>query len=392
LSPVCYASGIPFRALGGPVSQHVEDVRSMLASHELPHLGPLRLPEGSPVHALLRRLGLAIALILAAVLMLWLTRDGIRDHANGGKPLGFVDTLYFSVVSLTTLGYGDISPVSTEARLINTFLLTPIRIFLWVLFLGTAYELTVLRLQFREDRQMRDLHDRLDRHVIVCGYGVKGRAILEELVAHGHDRKQVVVIDPSEEAVQNASKDGVVAFRGDASSEALLRAAAIDKAAYLLAAPSRDDACVLIILTARSLAGDVHIIASAREEENVKLLYGAGATLVVAPSVTGGRLMASAVRQHAVPYFLEDLLAFGEGLTVAEYVVPPQEAGMRARDVPALRQDLVVGMMRGMHRYPFHALADATLETGDVIVYLSHDPEAVRAEAKEAARAEQAAK
>ena len=154
---------------------------------QLPHLGPLRLPESSPVAALLRRLALAIALIVVAVFLLWITRDGIRDHANGGRPLGFVDTLYFSVVSLTTLGYGDISPVTTEARLINTFLLTPIRIFLWVLFLGTAYELTILRLQFREDRQMRELHDRLDRHVIVCGYGVKGRAILEELIAHGHD-------------------------------------------------------------------------------------------------------------------------------------------------------------------------------------------------------------
>ena len=132
----------------------------------LPHLGPLRLPESSPLSALLRRLGLAVALILVAVLLLWVTRDGIRDHAHGGRPLGFVDTLYFAVVSLTTLGYGDISPVTTEARLINTFLLTPIRIFLWVLFLGTAYELTILRLQLRENREMRELHDRLDRHVM----------------------------------------------------------------------------------------------------------------------------------------------------------------------------------------------------------------------------------
>jgi voltage-gated potassium channel len=357
----------------------------MTPAQELPHLGPLRLPEGSLVAALLRRLALALALILVAVLLLWLTRDGIRDHANGGRPLGFVDTLYFSVVSLTTLGYGDISPVTTEARLINTFLLTPIRLFLWVLFLGTAYELSVLRMHFREERQMRELHERLHRHVIVCGYGVKGRAILDELIAHGHDRDQVVVIDPSEDAVRQAAKDGVVALRGDASSESLLEAAAVEKAAYLLAVPDRDDACVLIILTARALAPHVEIIAAAREEENVKLLYGAGASLVVAPSVSGGRLMASAVRQRAVPHFLEDLLAFGEGLTVAEYTVPPQEEGMLARDIPALRGDLVVGMMRGAHRYPFDQLGGETLLSGDVLVYLAHDPEQVRAQAKRAA-------
>jgi voltage-gated potassium channel len=354
----------------------------------LPHLGPLRLPEHSPLAALMRRLALAIALILVTVLLLWVTRDGIRDHAHAGRPLGFVDTLYFAVVSLTTLGYGDISPVTTEARLINTFLLTPIRIFLWVLFLGTAYELTVLRLQFREERQMRELHDRLDRHVIVGGYGVKGRAILDELLAHGHDRDQVVVIDPSEDAIQQATKDGVVAFRGDASSEALLKAAAIEKAAYLLAVPNRDDACVLIILTARALAPDVEIIAAAREEENIKLLYGAGATLVVAPSVAGGRVIASAVRQRAVPYFLEDLLAFGDGLTVAEYIVPPHQAGLTAAAIPELSGDLVVGMMRGMHRYPFDQLREEKLMAGDVIVYLAHDPEQVRAEARRANEAD----
>ena len=363
----------------------------MIPINDLPHLGPLRLPESSLLTAILRRIGLATGLIVLSIAVIWLTRDGIRDHVQPGRPLGFVDTLYFAVVSLTTLGYGDISPVTTEARLINTFLLTPIRIFLWVLFLGTAYELTVLRLQLREERQMRELHDRLDDHVIVCGYGVKGRAILDELVAHGHPLEQVVVIDPSEDAVQQASSDGVVAFRGDASTEALLRAAAIDKAAYVLAVPNRDDACVLICLTVRSLAPDVQLIAAAREEENIKLLYGAGANLVIAPSVSGGRLIASAVRQRAVPHFLEDLLAFGDGLTVAEHVVRPHEAGRLARQLDDLQDDLVVGMMRGMHRYPFHQLGDEPLQAGDVVVYLSSTPAQDRAEAKREARASRSA-
>src|SRR5690606_36085517 len=129
------------------------------------HLGPLRLPESSLAGALLRRLGLAFGLVVLSVVVIWLTRSGLRDQVHPDRPLGFVDVLYFSVVSLTTLGYGDISPVTTEARLLNTVLLTPIRVFLWVLFLGTAYELTVMLLRFREERQMRDLHDRLKDHV-----------------------------------------------------------------------------------------------------------------------------------------------------------------------------------------------------------------------------------
>ena len=115
---------------------------------------------------------------------------------------------------------------------------------------------------------------------MVCGCGVKGRVIVDELRAHGHPREQIVAIDADEDAVAEATKVGLVALRGDASREELLRAAAVEKAAYVLVAPNRDDACVLMCLTVRSLAPSVHLVAAAREEENVKLLYGAGADLV----------------------------------------------------------------------------------------------------------------
>lgn len=342
---------------------------------DLPHLGPLRLPEASPVPALLRRLALALGLILFVIAVIWFDRDGLRDHARPGDPLNLTDVIYFTVVSLTTLGYGDISPVTTEARMLNALLLTPIRVFLWVLFLGTAYEMTVLRLKFREVRYMRDLEERLDGHVIVCGYGVKGRAIVGELLAHGHQPRNIVVIDPSEEAVALAAKEGLVAFRGDASSEALLKAAAVERASYVLVAPDRDDACVLICLTVRTLAPDVELVASVREEENIKLVYGAGASLVVAPSVSGGRLMASAVRQKAVPYFMEDVLAFGEGIAMSEHIVTADERGLLASEVPALRGALVLGVMRGTERCPFYEIQQFPLQPGDVVVYLSGHPD-----------------
>jgi voltage-gated potassium channel len=313
-------------------------------------------------------------LILVVITVIWFDRDGLVDHARAGDPLNITDVIYFTIVSLTTLGYGDISPVTTEARLLNALLLTPIRVFLWVLFLGTAYEMTLLRLKFREDRYMRELEDRLKDHVIICGYGVKGRAIVAELLAHGHKAEDIVVIDPTEEAVTLAAKDGLVAFRGDAAREALLKAAAVERASYVLVAPDRDDACVLICLTVRSLAPDVDLIASVREEENIKLVYGAGASLVIAPSVSGGRLMASAVRQRAVPYFMEDVLAFGEGIAMAERVVTVEEGGMKATDLPGLADALILGVMRGTERCPFYELAHFPLEPGDVVVYLSGDP------------------
>jgi voltage-gated potassium channel len=323
---------------------------------------------------LLRRLALAMFLVAMAVAILWIGRDGLYDHARDGAPLGLGDVVYFTIVSLTTLGYGDISPVSDEARMLNAVLLTPVRVFLWVLFLGTAYEMTLLRLKLREERHMRELQDRLKNHVIICGYGVKGRSIVTELMAHGHEAQDIVVIDPSEDAVGIAAKDGLVAFRGDASSEAMLKTASIERAASVMVTPDRDDACVLICLTVRSLAPDVELVAAVREEENIKLLYGAGASLVIAPSVSGGRLMASAVRQRAVPYFMEDVLAFGKGIAMAERVVTEEEQGMLAAELSGLENTLVLGVMRGAERCPFYEIVRMPLEPGDVVVYLSGDP------------------
>lgn len=332
------------------------------------NVGILRLPEPHPLPGLFQRIAWACGIILVVAILLWFDRDGLRDNAHPHRPMGFSDVLYFTVVSLTTVGYGDIAPVTETARLINAILLTPVRVFLWALFLGTAYELTVQR--YRERVQMDKLRQRLKNHVIICGYGVKGRAIVAELLAHGHKQENIVVIETSEAEASEAAAQGLVALTGDASTEAILQAAAIEKASHVLAAPNRDDVCVLICLTVRAIAPKIRLVASAREEENVKLLYRAGADLVIAPSVSGGRLMAAAVRQIAVPEFLEDMLHFGHGVDAAERVVRSEEAGKLVSELSGLQEALVLGVKRDIVRYPFHALKHFRLQPGDVIVYL----------------------
>jgi voltage-gated potassium channel len=337
------------------------------------HLSILQLPQRSPWQTLLRRLALAIGLVLATTLLLWFTREGLRDNAHPERPLNFTTIFYFTIVSLTTLGYGDIAPVTDGARLLNALLLTPARIFILLLFVGTAYELTQLRARYGEGYRMQQLRERLSGHTIVCGFGVKGRAIVNELVAHGQQPQDIVVIDPVAEATEEAAARGFVALRGDASTEALLTAAVIHKAAHVLVAPNRDDACVLICLTVRSLAPDVWLVAAAREEENIKILYRTGANLVVSPSLSGGRLMGAAVRQRAVPLFLEDLLSFGRGVDAAERVVRQGEAGQHASALPDLTGTLILGVQRGDHRYTFDQVAALPLAAGDRIVFLCAD-------------------
>jgi voltage-gated potassium channel len=328
----------------------------------------LRLPDVSPLPGLFQRIGAAVGAIFIVSIMLYIGRDGLRDNMHPDREMGFVDVLYFTIISLTTVGYGDIVPVTPGARFFNSVFLTPVRVFVWITFLGTTYEIYVQR--FREGRMMAQLKDRLKNHTIVCGFGVKGQAIVEELLAHNHLREQIVVIEPDEAAVQHAASQGYVALKGDASSEQMLRAANVEEADHFLVAPHRDDECVLICLTARQLNEKVRIIAAAREEENIKLLYRAGADVVVAPSIAGGRMMTAAVRQKAVVPFLQDLLMHGQGLDAVECEALPEEIGQSPSNLERLQNTLVLGVQRGEQSFRFHQLRDLHLQQGDVIVYL----------------------
>ena len=308
-----------------------------------PHRRPLnilRSPARSPWETLLRRLALAVALIAVVTLVNWLTRDGLRDNSFPDQRLNLGAVFYFTIVSMTTLGYGDVVPVSDGARLLNAVLLTPARIFILLLFVGTAYELTQLRTRYREGYRMQQLRDRLRGHTIICGFGVKGRAIASELLAHGGRCAEIVVIDPTEEASAEAAAQGFISLRGDAASEAILHAAVVEHAAYVLAAPNRDDACALICLTVRSLA-------------------------------PGARRCASAPS----PLFLEDLLSFGRGVDAAEHAVTAAEIGQPARALPALAGTLILGVQRGDRRFTFNEIGDLALEQGDLVVYLKAEPE-----------------
>src|SRR4028118_1835938 len=220
----------------------------------------LRLPEASPLPGLFRRLGAAIGAIFIVSILLYIGRDGLRDNMHPDREMGFIDVLYFTIISLTTVGYGDIVPVTPGARFFNSVFLTPVRVFVWITFLGTTYEIFVQR--FQEGRLMAQLKQKLKNHTIVCGFGVKGQAIANELLAHKHPVEQIVVIEPDETAVQHAASQGFVALKGDASSEHMLRAANVEEADHFLVAPHRDDECVLICLTARQLNEKVRIIAA----------------------------------------------------------------------------------------------------------------------------------
>ena len=138
-----------------------------------------------------------LSLVASVFLVFLIDRDGLRDQIDGNVSMS--DVFYFTMVTITTVGYGDIVPVSDQARLIDAFFVTPVRIFVWLTFLGTAYQLIIQRLieEWRMLRLQRELKD----HVILCGYGHSGSIAAAELLLRGWEPEQIVVIDPDREEV-----------------------------------------------------------------------------------------------------------------------------------------------------------------------------------------------
>ena len=145
----------------------------------------------SPTMILATRLGIAVLLFVLIFSLLWWDRDGLRDQSDG--EISFSDIVYFTMITVSTVGYGDIVPVSTRARLLDALVITPIRLGIWLLFLGTAYQLIIR--QYMEGYRMAKLQATLSRHIIICGFGHTGMSAAKELMARGVTAEQIVVVD-----------------------------------------------------------------------------------------------------------------------------------------------------------------------------------------------------
>ena len=132
------------------------------------------LPEGdsSPWAALGKRLLAALGILVGTVLLVYFDRKGYSDTADGF--VSFTDAIYYTTVTLSTTGYGDIAPVSDQARMVNAFVVTPLRIAFLVLLIGTTLE--VLASQGREAIRIARWRRKMGHHVVVVGYGTKGRS------------------------------------------------------------------------------------------------------------------------------------------------------------------------------------------------------------------------
>jgi voltage-gated potassium channel len=328
-------------------------------------VGVLRVPEAqvSPMRAIWRRVAVALLALLAAVITVYLGRDGYTDVRGG--PLTFLDCVYFATVSLTTVGYGDLTPFTEFARLISVLVLTPLRILFLVVLVGTT--LQVLTERSRQAWKIQRWRSRVRNHTVVIGYGTKGKtavaAILEDASA---TNKDVVVVDFQQSALDHAAAAELVTVYGDGTRSDVLRLASAQHAASIIVATGRDDTATLVTLTAREVAPKAKIVASIREAENQHLLKQSGADSVVVSSETAGRLLGVATTTPSVVEMIDDLLTPAHGFAIAEREVEPSELGGSPRHLA----DIVLGVVRDGRLLRVDAPEVDAIEAGDRLLYV----------------------
>ena len=329
----------------------------------------LRIPEPfvPPGRRIARRLFYALAALFTAAIVVYLDRDGYNNAA--GKPLTFLDCVYYATVSLSTTGYGDIAPFSERARLINVLVITPLRFAFLIVLIGTTVE--TLTAASRQALRIQRWRNTVRNHTVVVGYGTKGRTAVEAMIGDGVAPADIVVVDTEQVSLDRANAAGLVTVRGDANKSDVLRLASAQHAKAIVVATNSDPTAVLVTLTARELAPNATIIASVREAENRHLLLQSGADSVVVSSETAGRLLGLATSKPTVVEMIEDLLTPHEGFAIAERDVEAKEVGGSPKHLP----EIVLGVVRNGKLVRVDSAEVDALEKADRLLYVCNSKE-----------------
>ncbi|MFE6893816.1 potassium channel family protein [Streptomyces sp. NPDC057694] len=323
---------------------------------------PRRIVE-RPLRQVARRVLMALSVLVATALIVWGDSGGYNDTSDGVVDL--LDSFYYATVTLSTTGYGDIVPVSDFARLINIFIITPLRVLFLIILVGTTLE--VLTERTREEWRLNRWRSTLRDHVVVVGFGTKGRSAVETVCATGLKPEQVVVVDPSAKAIEAATALGYAGVTGDATRSSVLLRAEVQRARKIIVATQRDDTAVLVTLTARQLNRAAKIVACVREEENAPLLRQSGADAVITSASAAGRLLGLSVLSPHAGMVMEDLIQKGSGLDLVERTVTKPEVGLKPRDT----DDLVVSVVRGHRMLGYDDPAVGTLQLTDRLITIA---------------------
>jgi len=224
----------------------------------------------------------------------------------------FLDAFYMTVITVSTVGYGEVVPLGTAGKLFVSFLIiSTFGTFAFAVSSITRYLISGdYRIYFKNYKVMSEL-EKLDGHVIICGYGRNGQQAVRTLEAH--DQK-AVVIESNEQIINRlrASQDPIILIEGDATDDSVITKAGIEKARALITTLPSDADNLFVVLTARDLNKELTIISRASSTQSERKLRIAGANNVILPDKVGGSHMASLVTTPDLMDFLDHISITGK--------------------------------------------------------------------------------
>ncbi|MEP7367878.1 MAG: potassium channel protein [Acidobacteriota bacterium] len=286
----------------------------------------------------------------------------------------FLDALYMSAITITTVGYMEVHTLSNAGRVFNLFLLIGgVTMMFYIMATVTQIVLELELSDYFGKRRTKKVIDRLTDHYILCGFGRVGRAAAAELLRTG---VSFVVMDKNPDKVEWAIKMGCLAVMADCSRDEMLRDVGVTRAKGLIAALSNDAENLFLILSAKTLNPMLNVSVRVAEEEAESKMRRAGADAVYMPySMTGYRLAQAIVRPHVFE-FLDITSTSRMGLNVGMEQVRVDDhcalAGKSLRDLQLRREIgvIVLAIRRLTGAMDFNPPADALLNGGDVLIVM----------------------
>lgn len=285
------------------------------------------------------------------------------------------DAFYMTLTTMTTVGYGEIHPLSRAGRIFNSFL-----IFFGVttIFIGIGVMTqTIVELELGETvekRRSKRMIDNLKDHIVVCGYGRVGRGAAAELK---HAGVPFLVLDIRPDRVEHAIGDGMLAVAADSTRDETLRQVGVARARGLVAALSSDADNLFVLLSAKWLNPRIFVAARAAEEGAEEKMRRAGADAVFAPyAITGHRLAQSLLRPHVVQFLDFTTKAMGMDVSLEQVRVSEKSKAV-SHTIQELRLGREIGVIvmairKSSGAMLFNPPADTPVAGGDYLIVMGH--------------------
>ena len=316
-----------------------------------------------------------------ALLVILIIAIGILGYM-GLSGYNFVDALYMTVITVTTVGFGELQPFSPEEKIFTIFLiLTSIIIFGYAVSAFSEYLVSGKLFEHFKHRRVEKKIGHLKGHTIVCGYGRNGKQAILKL--SNYNRK-FVVVERSKEKIEDLDVAGILNIEGDATLDETLQRAGIENAAFLITALPSDADNLFVVLTASQLNKNCVIISRASNESSYKKLKFAGANNVIMPDKLGGDHMASLVTTPDVIEFVDRLTIEGETTANLEEVavndLPEKYLNKTILDLDIRRKTgcTVIGFKNPDKNYIINPEADIKLVADSQLIILGRPEQIIK--------------